>query len=568
MSLSVVVVHEVAALLALRPEWEALVATSTTQTNAFFVGPRWLVPWWHAYHQTLGASPYVLLARDANHTLVGVLPMYRRQAKVGPTVVTEIRMIGDAGPRPPSLDIIAAAGFEAQVGAAFARTLIDDATNWDSLVLEPLADPSAARANLVSRLASAGFAVESAASAGGSHRIALALAPADSTDGAGVMTTFGTDIVAVRKGMSSLRRLSRLEWAERDENSPFADGEAAALLEEVALTLGRDGHVRMARLEDASGEAVAAALVVDDGAHAVVLAMAVDPHATKGAAIRLLHGEALAARSRGREALEVVGAMGEHPLPMLPTSKHPAVAVRVWSHTKTAAVAKTYESVAKHARRARETPAVAAAQARAAWSKIRTTAANVAQYEKYSLYKGQLWTRGVAVPAEVTFARFDEAAYQALDDAGRADLAEQLHFDESVARTLWRRGDWSMLARLSGRPAGIAWSARGPIEAPELGRVLRMSKYDVYIHSVFVAPAARGRAVAPAMLEALIAELRNTDAYRSWALIAADNQPSQRAFQKASFTPVCEVVYAKLAAVDKIAVRPPDPEAKELLGLT
>ena len=124
-----------------------------------------------------------------------------------------------------------------------------------------------------------------------------------------------------------------------------------------------------------------------------------------------------------------------------------------------------------------------------------------------------------------------------------------------------------MLATFGTRPAGIAWAARNPIEAPELGRTLRMSKYDAYIHSVFVAPAARGRAVAPVMLEHMAKELRATDAYRSWALISAHNQASIRAFQKASFTPVCDVIHAKMATVDRVVCRPPDPEAEELLGL-
>jgi len=77
--------------------------------------------------------------------------------------------------------------------------------------------------------------------------------------------------------MSALRRLSRLEWGERDEASPLADPEATALLEEVALELGKHGLVRLARVDDAQGEVVAAALIVDDGDRAVVLAMAVDP---------------------------------------------------------------------------------------------------------------------------------------------------------------------------------------------------------------------------------------------------------------------------------------------------
>ena len=64
----------------------------------------------------------------------------------------------------------------------------------------------------------------------------------------------------------------------------------------------------------------------------------------------------------------------------------------------------------------------------------------------------------------------------------------------------------------------------------------------------------------------LAKELRATDAYRSWALISADNQASLRAFQKASFTPVCDVIHAKMANVDRVVCRPPDPEAQELLG--
>jgi GNAT superfamily N-acetyltransferase len=477
----------------------------------------------------------------------------------------ELRMIGDAGPRPPSLDLLARTGWEDRAGASFAKKLIEEASTWDLLELEPLADPSRVRANLVQRLAPAGFTVESSPSAGGASRIALALAPTDGTDGAGVIATYGDDLGALRKGMTALRRLSRLEWSERDEPSPLADPEAIGLLEEVALALGKQGRIRLARLDDTQGEACAAALVVDDGDRAVVLAMAVDPQIPRASA-RLLHAEALAARSRGCIALDVVTGAGDYGLPALPCSKQPALAVRIWGHSTTASVGRTVTHVARRARRARETPSVAAAQARAAWTKIRSAAASVAQYDRYCLYRGQLWTRGIEPPAGLEINNFREADYDALDEAHRAELLEQLQLDEATARTRWRRGDQAVLALLGVRPAGIAWAARGPIEAPELGRTLRMSKYDAYIHSVYVAPAARGRAVAPVMLEHLAKELRATDAYRSWALIAADNQASLRAFQKASFTPVCDVIHAKMATVDRVVCRPPDPEAQELLG--
>jgi GNAT superfamily N-acetyltransferase len=579
MPIEVSVVRDLAALRAIEPAWRDL----AQGTGALFRGPDWLLPWWSAYHNTLGAELYVLVGRataDDVQTpgqfsgqfslvqpgdVVCIAPFYRRTIKVALLDTRELRMIGDAGPRPPSLDLLSRPGWEDRAGAAFAKKLLDDAGSWDLIELEPLADPSRVRANLMQRLAAASFTVESSSSAGGAARIALALAPAEATDGIGVITTYGDDLSALRKGMSALRRLSRLEWSERDEPSPLADPEAIGLLEEVALALGKQGRVRLARLDDAQGEACAAALVVDDGDRAVVLAMAVDPQA-KRASARLLHAEALAARARGCIALDVVTGVGDYPLPALPTSKQPALAVRVWGHTTTASVGKTVTSVARRARRARETPAAAAAQARAAWTKIRSAAASVAHYDRYCLYRGQLWTRGVEAPAGLELTKFTEGDYDSLDDNHRSDILEQLALDEPTARTRWQRGDQAVLARLGTRPAGIAWAARGPIDAPELGRTLKLSKYDAYIHSVYVAAAARGRAVAPVMLEHLAKELRATDAYRSWALIAADNQASLRAFQKASFTPVCDVIHAKMANVDRVVCRPPDPEAQELLG--
>ncbi len=572
MAIDVSVVRELTALRVLEPEWRALAGAGV---NSLFRGPDWLIPWWLAYHNTLAAELHVMVGRatepDASGTAAGdivcLAPFYRRTIRVALLDTRELRMMGDAGPRAPSLDLLARAGWEDRAGAALARALIEDAASWDLIELEPLADPSRLRANLIQRIGPAGFTVESSQSGGGAYRIALALAPADGTDATGVVTTHGDDLAALRKGMSALRRLSRLEWAERDEPSPLADNEAAALLEEVALELGKQGRVRLARLDDAAGEAVAAALVVDDADRAVVLAMAVDPQVPPRRAARLLHAEALAARSRGCIALDVVIGAAEYPMPQLPTSKQSALSVRIWGHSTTASVGRTMTHVAKRARRARETPAVAAAQARAAWTKIRSAAASVAHYERYGLYRGQLWTRGTQPPQGLELMSFTEADFDKLDEARRADLLEHLQLEEETARKFWRRGDHAVLASLGVRPAGIAWTARGPVEVPELGRTLKMSKYDAYIHSVFVSPAARGRAVAPVMLEHMAKDLRATDAYRSWALIESHNQASIRAFQKASFTPVCDIIHAKMATVDRVVCRPPDPEAQELLGL-
>ncbi|MBA2544702.1 MAG: GNAT family N-acetyltransferase, partial [Deltaproteobacteria bacterium] len=359
MPIDVVVVREIDALRAIEPAWRELAAMGPA---SLFRGPDWLLPWWGAYHATLNAELHVMVGRATAEDIVApgaisgamslvapgdivcIAPLYRRTVKVALLDTRELRMIGDAGPRPPSLDLLARPGWEDRAGNAFARKLIDEAATWDLIELEPLADPSRLRANLVQRLAPAGFAVESSPTAGGARCIALSLAPVEATDGLGVITTYGDDLAALRKGMSALRRLSRLEWSERDEPSPLADPEAMGLLEEVALALGKQGRVRLARLDDSQGETCAAALVVDDGDRAVVLAMAIDPQA-KRASARLLHAEALAARARGCIALDVVTGVGDYPLPALPTSKQQALAVRVWGHSATASVGKTVTSV-------------------------------------------------------------------------------------------------------------------------------------------------------------------------------------------------------------------------------
>ena len=109
MSLQLTVLREFAAVQAISQQWDALVAATAdigVRAGGLFRGPGWLVPWWHAYHETLRAEPYVWVAR-ADGQLVGMLPLYRRTAKFGLVDITEVRMMGDAGPRPPALDIIA-----------------------------------------------------------------------------------------------------------------------------------------------------------------------------------------------------------------------------------------------------------------------------------------------------------------------------------------------------------------------------------------------------------------------------------------------------------------------------
>jgi ribosomal protein S18 acetylase RimI-like enzyme len=294
------------------------------------------------------------------------------------------------------------------------------------------------------------------------------------------------------------------------------------------------------------------------------VALALDPEVS-GAA-RLLAEEARAAGDRGLRALDVVMGASEFEPPPLPVSPRRAIRLRAFNNTAAGTVARTYTLVKRRADVYRGT-SVTAASARAAWTKIREAAANVAAYERLHLYRGQLWTRGVEAPSGLEVDEFSQADFDALAPQDRAELVERLDLDETYCREKWRRGDLVVLARLQGRPAGIGWCARSAVYVPEIGREVRPGVGECYIHDVFVAPSARGRNVAPAMLEDLAKRLRARDVYRAWALIEPQNVASTRAFEKATYIPVADVIYARLATADKLVLRPPDPEGKKVLGI-
>jgi ribosomal protein S18 acetylase RimI-like enzyme len=556
------VIDNPGALRDLREGWRSL---AERDTGSLFRNPEWLLPWWDAFHHTVGAELRVYVGRDEGK-LVCIAPFYRRRARLGPGLrATEIRLLGDAGPRPPALDLLVERGYEEQAGTQLAQELHDAADTWDVIDLEPLKEPSRVRAYLASRLSALGHHVESHET-GGAWRLALLAGESDLTTDIQPdpqVQLYAKEEGALRDGLASLRRLSRLEWGDREELSPLADPASTHLLEGVTLSLGKVDRARFYRLDDEHGAAIAIALTMRDGDRSVVLAMAVDPLHTKGGAVaRLVSSIARDAAQRGKIGLDVVIGAGEYPLPALPCTRQRALNVRVFSSSKAAALARTYSAVRRSVDAARDAPGAAA---RAAWTTITSAAERVTGYQRLHLYRGELWTRGVAPPKGLEIGLFSREMFEELADEERADLVSRLDLDETYIHETWERGDLAVLARMGGRPAGIGWCARGSVRVPELGRTLQLGPASAYIHDVYVGPHARGRNVAPAMLEFLAAELRQRDVYRSWALISHENAASIRAFEKAAYTSVADIIYA--SKVDRLSVRPPDPEAVRLLGL-
>jgi len=568
MPLSLTLIRDLEGLRAVEGELAEFVAASAKPS--VFRGPQWLLSWWHSYQQILAAELHVYLGRDGDD-LVGFAPLYKRVARHGPGIkLTELRLMGDAGPRPPAPDLLVAPGYEERFGGALAGDLDSRAAEWGLLELEPLRHPSRCGAHMANRLAACGHRVASQQAGGGARSMALSVVGIDVGDvvhDSGRVRVYEGDPTELKRGLSLLRRMSRLEWGDSEENSPLSDEQASQLLEEMTVSLGARGKARLSKIDKTAIGPVAVSLVIDDCDRAVVLAMAVDPEHGAGAATRLIAAEAKAAADRGCVALDVVTGAREYDLPSLPMTRHRALSLRVFTRSASTSLARTFGAFRRRVDTAKDIPGAAAAGARAAWTKIRTAATSVARYSKFHLYRGELWTRGIKPTRGLALSVLEESVFDAATEQDRLDMMNELELDVDYCRDKWSRGDITILARLFDRPAGIAWCANGLVPVPEFDRSLQLDVHEAYIHDVFVAPRARGRAVAPCMLDYLASELRKRDFYRSWAIIGNDNGASIRAFEKAAYTAVADIVHARMGAVDRLIVRPPDPEAKKLLGL-
>src|SRR5688572_5508785 len=177
MALSIELVVEPRRLESLQAEWSELARAGGD--GALFRGPGWLLPWFTHFGPAMEAQLHVIAAWDGAR-LAGLAPFYERTARMGPGVKSrELRLLGDAGARPPALDLLVAAGAEERFAAGVVEHLIAaSAEPWDVIDLAPLRDPSRARAYLAEKLDAGGRKVDTQ-DAGTTLVISLAAATLD-----------------------------------------------------------------------------------------------------------------------------------------------------------------------------------------------------------------------------------------------------------------------------------------------------------------------------------------------------------------------------------------------------
>jgi ribosomal protein S18 acetylase RimI-like enzyme len=569
------ILHSTDAFVAIGTRWDELARAAEA---GLFLSHRWLTAWWRAFHGV--DELWVVIVEDESGVLVGGWPLHLRAPRSGALRVAELRVIGDLGGADRS--ILCQPGREAEVTQVLARTLYAT-RGWD--VLDA---PTTSRA-LGDAMVRAIVAVDGRCDRSTvTGRLYLDLPPASGWDElarahrpprvvAGAV--YAPAEIDVLDGLEQLLRLLRKEWAAREAASPAADPQAVTFLTEMVPELHARGLLRLGLVGLDGAGAIAADLVVHDGERAIQMLRGADPeHVPAGVSEQLTFASIEAALRHGARKFE----FADEDVPWK-SGRGAIDRLRIWNgttagrlHRGVTAITGAMKAMEPGARVLSPNRQRPPSGAWRAFDKLRTATpdvvqravARVATYSTLHLYRGELFTRNVREAGELSLSLLSRAQFEAMPEREREEFVTRLDLQEAYCRQKWDRGDTVVLAVASGRPAGILWCARTPVYVPDIGREVRPGVGECYIHDVYVHPDERGRQVAPAMLDFLARELRGRDVYRAWALIERTNVASTRAFEKAAYASVADVVYARMGLASRLIVRPPDLEARAFLGLT
>ena len=577
------ILHSAEAFGALAERWDALAGATDA---GLFLSHRWLSAWWRAFHGV--DELWVFTVEEDDGTLLAAWPLCLRAPRSGALRVAELRVVGDLGGAATSdRSILCVAGRESEVCAALVEALLG-ARGWD--VLDVPTSRRELGEGMERAIVLAGAKFDRSEQAGRAYidlpprgeweEFARARRPQRSVGGA-VYATAEIDVV---HGLEELLRLLRKEWAAREATSPAADPQAVNFLHAMVPELHARGLLRLGIVGVEGQGAIAADLVVTDGDRAVQLLRGADPeHQPAGVSDQLTFGSIEAAAQAGARRFELADDEGPWH-----AARARVTRLRLWNTTAAGRLHRGVTALTGAMRSVDLGPLVhpshratggrqrSPSGAWRAFDKLRTATpdvvqravARVASYSTLHLYRGELFTRNVRETGDLTLSLFSKRDFDALPPLERERYIARLDLQEAYCRQKWDRGDTVVLAMESGKPAGILWCARTPVYVPDIGREVRPGAGECYIHDVYVHPDERGRQVAPAMLDFFARELRGRDVYRAWALIERTNVASTRAFEKAAYASVADVVYARMGLASRLIVRPPDPEARAFLGLS
>lgn len=571
------VIDSPAAWLAIRPAWDALWARTEAPLSLSWL---WLDAYFSAFEST--AKRTIVTVANGEELIAGwplflATPQLAGSRRLG---LGELHLIGDVGGVQRSL--LCAAGEEERVAESLVECLMRY-EGWHLLeapvvsrrMVEALERAAARRGGLVERAELYGRPYLELPSKDRKDRI-------DRVDALWPVAELER-VVTTGSGAPAQRALVELVSRSglREEGAAVLVPELEKFLALLLPTLEAEGSGRIDLVKQVDDTIVGASLVIVDRDRHVELLRAVSP--SLGEREREAIGDALV-----RHGLRAAIADGAHRFELSEDDAPQKSArtriqrIRLWSGSTVGRVRRSVEWLG---RSRADRPAPLGTPGRTQWLRlspgwraldsisapeaglVARAVQRVANVTTMHLYRGELFVAPAPTRGGPVLQRFGAADFDRLLTIEQETLLGRLELDAASLKQKWQRGDTAVLATIDGRPAGIGWFTQTAVDVPAIERAIRPGAGEAYIFDLFVSPEERGRGVAPAMLAFMAGRLRELDIYRAWALIERSNTASTRAFERAGWASVADVLYARMGLTTRLVLRPPDPEAQRLFGV-
>lgn len=260
MSYRVTLTHDPNVLMGLQAEWESLQAQSYAW--CVFSTWEWSRTWWE--HFGAGAELWLLLAHDADQTLVGIAPLMLTRASRLPGLTWRQLQFLSSGMNNDHLDFIIREGAEREVIAAFLEVLNAEHKRWDVLRLENVTENSPTLATL--RSSGQDWKTEAIEpspfialpATWDEHfnnlsylkrkhqRRAMRKVEKDFEGRWSVDTVMRRD--EIDDAFATLARLHQSRWEGTDQPGAFGDAKVRAFYAEIARRFVENGRLRLYRL--------------------------------------------------------------------------------------------------------------------------------------------------------------------------------------------------------------------------------------------------------------------------------------------------------------------------------
>jgi CelD/BcsL family acetyltransferase involved in cellulose biosynthesis len=256
-----------AAFRDLQDEWNHLL-DHAARKNAF-LRHEFMLAWWEIHGRRLrGAAPFILIARDRERRLVGLLPFYRGKSGAPLIGVRELRFLGSVHEAPEYLDVIVADNAQTpQIVKALLNGLENLRAKYDLLRLTDMAEdalllvflPNWATAcggefrqmpwMICPHIKISGDFESYLQSVSSNHRANFRRRQRKLNETCKVTMEIATTPAQVEKDFDTLFALHQKRWAQREGTSAFNNETSRLFHRRVAKTMAENGVTRIFSLK-------------------------------------------------------------------------------------------------------------------------------------------------------------------------------------------------------------------------------------------------------------------------------------------------------------------------------